>query len=301
MELAKRGLFGDKGLTKSSSLQSQGMLSIVPTPIGNLEDLSFRAKQVLQQADVIACEDTRHTRILLNWAGIFKKKLLSVHKFNETNRIPYILDLIEQGYKIALVTDAGMPSISDPGSKLINEVIEQGMHIEVLPGPSAVITALVASGMDSTRFCFEGFLPRKGALRKARLKSISLELRTTVLFESPHRIKDTLCDLEAFCGGVRKVAVVKELTKIYENVWRGSLEQAIEKYSNLESRGEHVLVLEANMDKSEGLPSHDDIAQAIQQGLKEGKSLKDVVSLVAIQLSIPKRQAYEIGIELKKS
>ncbi|MCL4449495.1 MAG: 16S rRNA (cytidine(1402)-2'-O)-methyltransferase [Actinobacteria bacterium] len=221
-----------------------GVLVLVATPIGNLGDLSPRSIQALENADVIACEDTRHTRKLLSHAGIHAKRLISLHEHNETSQLNTILGLINRGSQVALVSDAGMPLISDPGERLVAKVISSGFTVSVVPGPSAVLGALVISGFGVGRFCFEGFLPRKGSARKKRLEVVAGEERTVLIFESPYRLTVTLMDLLDYCGRGRRVAVVKELTKLHEEIWRGSLEEVVHELSSKTIKGEYVIVLE---------------------------------------------------------
>ncbi len=224
-----------------------GQLVLVATPIGNLGDLSPRAAEVLAQADLIACEDTRRTRGLLSASGIAASgpagdRLVSLHAHNERGRIDAVRALIERGGVVAVVSDAGMPGISDPGSLLVAELAQEGHSISVVPGPSSVIAALVVSGLSTERFCVEGFLPRKGALRRQRVAAIMDEARTTVVLEAPSRVPATLAELGAIDPD-RPVAVVRELTKIYEEVWRGTLAEAESVFAERGVRGEVVLVI----------------------------------------------------------
>ncbi|TML38927.1 MAG: 16S rRNA (cytidine(1402)-2'-O)-methyltransferase [Actinobacteria bacterium] len=220
-----------------------GSLILVSTPIGNLGDLSPRATDTLARVGVIACEDTRHTRKLLTHAGISGKRLLAVHEHNEAGQVAHVLGLLDRGVDVAVVTDAGTPGISDPGTRLVVAAAGAGARVEVVPGPSALVAALVLSGLPTARFCFEGFLPRKGRERAERLGAIAAERRTTVLYEAPHRLEATLGDLLAACGPLRLVAVARELTKLHEEVWRGTLDGALARARESAPRGEHVLVV----------------------------------------------------------
>jgi 16S rRNA (cytidine1402-2'-O)-methyltransferase len=221
-----------------------GRLVLVGTPIGNLGDLAPRAVEALRAADVIAAEDTRRTRTLLTHAGIRAGgRLQSVHAHNERARATELVAAMRGGQTIAYVTDAGMPGISDPGEELVRACLDAGVPVEVVPGPSAALTALVLSGFPTERFVFEGFLPRKGRARAERLEAIAAETRTVVCFEAPTRVAATLADLARACGGDRGVAVARELTKLHEEVWRGTLEGALAEIGEQPTRGEYVVVV----------------------------------------------------------
>ena len=201
-------------------------LVLVGTPIGNLGDLSPRAVDELAAADAICCEDTRRTGRLLQHAGVERRPLVVVNDHTEVSAIAGVLERLSRGERVAVVTDAGMPGISDPGERLVRAAVAAGHIVEVVPGPSAAVTALVASGLATGRYAFEGFLPRKGSGRSGRLAEIAVERRTTVLYEAPHRVARTLADLAGACGPDRRVAIARELTKLHEEVWRGSLGDA---------------------------------------------------------------------------
>lgn len=219
-----------------------GKLIIVPTPIGNLEDITYRAVKVLQAADVILAEDTRKTNILLTKYQV-KKRVLSHHKFNEYKTLDSIIERLEAGEMIALVSDAGTPSVSDPGRLLVKACIRKGIPVECLPGPTALIPALVLSGFDTDKFCFEGFLPHKKG-RTKRIKELALETRTIILYESPQRIVRTLMQLMDSFGPDRQASVARELTKIHEEVMYGTISQLYERLSSVTVRGEIVLTVE---------------------------------------------------------
>lgn len=220
----------------------KGILYIVPTPIGNLKDITLRALEVLNDVDLIAAEDTRQTLKLLNHFEI-KKTLISYHKYNEKNKSEDIINLINEGKKIALVSDAGMPGISDPGSVIVKCCIEQGVKFEVLPGATAFTTALVYSGLDTTKFLFRGFLPRENKERKPIIQDIINCQETIILYEAPHRLLDTLSFLLSNLGD-RKIAVCRELTKLYEEIYRGSISESVNYFQVNKPRGEFVLVIE---------------------------------------------------------
>ncbi len=217
------------------------MLYLVPTPIGNLEDITQRAVRVLSEADLILAEDTRTSGVLLRHLDIHKP-MLSYHKFNEHQSVEHFVERLRGGETIAVVSDAGTPGISDPGFLLAREAIRAGIEVTCLPGPTALIPALVASGLPSDRFCFEGFLPQKKG-RQTRLREIAEERRTTVFYESPHRVLKTLQQLAELCGPDRQVAVCRELTKVHEDIVRGTLQEAVAHFTEHEPRGEFVIVL----------------------------------------------------------
>jgi 16S rRNA (cytidine1402-2'-O)-methyltransferase len=275
-----------------------GSLILVSTPIGNLGDLSPRATDTLARVGVIACEDTRHTRKLLTHAGISGKQLLAVHDHNEAGQVAHVLGLLERGVDVAVVTDAGTPGISDPGTRLVVAAAGAGARVEVVPGPSALVAALVLSGLPTARFCFEGFLPRKGRERAERLGAIAAERRTTVLYEAPHRLEATLGDLLAACGPLRLVAVARELTKLHEEVWRGTLDGALARARESAPRGEHVVVV-----AGAGGPepaSDEQVEAALAAKLAEGVPAKEAVPLVAAELGVPKRRVYDASVRLRK-
>lgn len=199
-----------------------GRIELVATPIGNLADLSSRAREVLANADIIAAEDTRHTAGLLRQIGV-QKPLFSLHEHNEGQRLHELLQRVQEGAVVAVVSDAGTPLVSDPGFQLLRGALDAGVPVSAVPGPSAVLVALALSGLPVDRFCFEGFLPARGAARRERLRSLVGEARTMVFFEAPHRIVETLEDMKEVFGGERAAAVARELTKVHESVYRGPL------------------------------------------------------------------------------
>jgi 16S rRNA (cytidine1402-2'-O)-methyltransferase len=282
-------------LTDACDVPEAGVLTIVATPIGNLGDLSPRAVEALGKADVIACEDIRHSRKLLTHAGVTGPRLIAVHDHNEADQVRTILSLIERGKDVVLISDAGTPGISDPGQRVVAAVASAGHRIEVVPGPSAVVAALVASGLPTHRFCFEGFLPRKGSERTRRLQTISGAGCTTVLYEAPHRLARTLNDLIEVCGPLRQVVLVRELTKLHEEVWRGTLAGAVDHVESMLPRGEYVVVLGSGPPET---IDDDTITRALTARIDAGEDKKAAVAAVASSLSVPKRRVYDLALDL---
>ena len=274
-----------------------GMLYLVPTPIGNLGDISLRCRETLESADFIAAEDTRVTLKLLNHLGI-KKSLVSYYEHNKATKGDRIVDRILAGETCALVSDAGSPAISDPGCDVVRLCHEAGLPVVAVPGPSAVTTALALSGLDTGRFTFEGFL---STARKSRFEHLALlknERRTMVFYEAPHKLKRTLADLlEAF--GDREIALCREMTKLHEQVLRTTLSGAISHFEQTEPRGEFVLVL-AGAVPCEQPPGEEGIEQALRQALAQGLSGRDAVKRVSEQCRAPKNQVYACYTELTK-
>jgi 16S rRNA (cytidine1402-2'-O)-methyltransferase len=267
-------------------------LVLVATPIGNLGDLSPRAVAELRGADVIAAEDTRRARVLCSAAGVpAGRRLRAVHGHNERREASAIVEAIRGGARVVYVSDAGMPGIADPGERLVRACVEAGCAVEIVPGPSALLSALVLSGLPAARFRFEGFLPRKGTARADRLEEIAGSEVTTVLFESPHRVAATLSDLLEVCGPHRSVAVVRELTKRYEEVVRGFLgDVARRDADDAAARGEHVIVVGPAAAHEIDDAAIDDAARAALDG---GASARDAANAVARDLGVPKRRAYD--------
>jgi len=270
--------------------QQRGRLLIVGTPIGNLSDLSPRARRSLSESDVIACEDTRVTRRLLSAAGVPAPRLLSLRRETEQSQVETIVSLVRGGAVVALVADAGMPGISDPGQRLIAAMGD--LDMELVPGPSAVVGALVLSGLPTDRFCFEGFLPRKGSERAARLRSVAESRVTTVVFEAPVRVPATLQALAAACGAERRCAVVWELTKLHEGAWRGALGDAVGQFGDAELRGEYVIVVEG---APEPPPADEASIEAqLTASLDAGVRGRSAADCVAARLAVPRRRVYDV-------
>lgn len=279
---------------------AEGRLVLVATPIGNLGDLSPRAVEALRDADVIAAEDTRRTRALLTHAGVSARgRLVAVHEHNERRRAVELVDEIRRGGTVALVTDAGMPGVSDPGARVVRVCADAGVRVEVVPGPSAALAALVLSGLPTDRFVFEGFLPRKGGERRERLAAVAWESRTVVLFEAPLRVAATLADLVEVCGGDRPVAVARELTKIHEETFRGTLAGAVDHVANQPPRGEHVIVLGGAPPPAAA--TDDDVAEAARAELAGGASTREAADRVAERLGVARRRAYDAVLAQRRS
>ena len=273
-----------------------GALVLVTTPIGNLGDLSPRAIDVLRTADVIACEDTRRTRALLTHAGISASgRLRAIPAHDEAAHLAWLIDAVARGSVVAFATDAGMPGISDPGTRLVRGVLDAGLDVDLVPGPSAVTTALVLSGLPTHRFVFEGFLPRKGRARAERLGEIAGERRTVVVFESPRRVVATLDDLVAACGSDRPAAVARELTKLHQEVRRGSLGELVGTIG--EPRGEFVIVVAGA--SSAAVPATDaEVDAALRREMASGASTRDAAGLVSAALGLPRRDVYARAVTL---
>lgn len=218
-----------------------GKLYVVPTPVGNLEDITLRALRLLKEVSLILAEDTRTTGILLKHFDI-QNKMQSYHKFNEHKAVSHIIDRLKAGENIALVSDAGTPGISDPGFLVVRECVKEGIEVECLPGATAFVPALVSSGIPNDRFCFEGFLPQKKG-RMTRLKILAEEPRTMVLYESPHRVLKTLTQLAEYMGEERYAATCREISKVYEETTRGTLKELIAHFQKNEPRGEFVIIV----------------------------------------------------------
>lgn len=264
-------------------------LVIVATPIGNMGDLSPRAVEELAAAALVCCEDTRRTGRLLSLAGVKARALRRVDAHTEASAAKQVVELISAGERVVLVSDSGTPGVSDPGRRLVAAVVEAGCEVVVVPGPTAAIVALVGSSFAIDRFCFEGFLPRRGSGRASRLEQLAAEQRTCVLYESPKRIAATLADLAGCCGGERRAVVARELTKLHEEFVRGSLDELVE-WSAAEPKGEIVLVLEG----APAAPTPDDgaIVAALDVALAQGLSSRDAAASVAADLGVSRRRTY---------
>ncbi len=278
----------------------RGRLVLVATPIGNLGDLSPRGVEALARADVIACEDTRRTGRLLHHFGISGPRLMVVNDHTERAQTAEVVRHLDQGRTVAVVSDAGTPGISDPGERLVKAALAAGHDVSSLPGPSAALAALVISGLAANRFAFEGFLPRRGSGRTERLAALAGEQRTIVLYESPHRLARTLTDLAALLGSDREVSVARELTKLHEETWRGTLAEALVRWvdEGHEPRGEYVLVVA-------GAPERpieaSDVDEALSAALGRGASVRDAATEVASALGVGKRAVYDRALQLHRA
>jgi 16S rRNA (cytidine1402-2'-O)-methyltransferase len=276
-------------------------LVLVATPIGNLGDLSPRAREVLAEADLICCEDTRRTRALLSAMGIpaggpHGDRLLSLHAHNEGARLERVAACVAGGGVVAVVSDAGTPGISDPGSVLVAALAAAGESVSVVPGPSAVVAALVVSGLPTDRFCVEGFLPRKGAERRERIAAVMTDQRTTVVLEAPGRLVATLSDL-AGVDADRPVAIVRELTKVYEEVWRGPVAEAASVFGARAVRGEVVLVIGGAQPPDPA--SDDQIEAAVRRRLAQGDGPRQVAAALTGELGVARRTIYDTALRLR--
>lgn len=274
-----------------------GTLYLVATPIGNLEDMSYRAVRILDEVAYIAAEDTRHTIKLLNHFKI-SKKMVAYHEHNRKEKGPEIVDDLKKGLDVALVTDAGTPGISDPGEDLVALCHEHGIPVTSVPGPAALINALILSGLDTRRFVFEGFLPMQKKDRRERLEILSHETRTFIFYEAPHKLKATLKDLERFLGGDRRIVLAREMTKKFEEIKGTTIHEAMDFYKNSEPRGEYVLVVEGlsmelvreqEQALFEALSLEDHMAHYLNQGMTN----KDAVKQIAKDRGLPKRDVYD--------
>ena len=275
-----------------------GMLYLVPTPIGNLGDISIRCRETLEQADFIAAEDTRVTLKLLNHLGI-KKSLVSYYEHNKAAKGNVILDRILAGETCALVSDAGSPAISDPGEDLVKQCAEAGVTVCAIPGPCAVITALSISGQSTGRFCFEGFLSTAKKSRREHLEALISETRTMIFYEAPHKLLSTLEDMAAVFGADRPISLCRELTKLHEEVVRTTLGEAIEKYTAQPPKGEFVLVVAGAVLQPKERATVEDAAERVKELMAEGISRKDAIKQTAKELDLPKNIVYDAALQIE--
>jgi 16S rRNA (cytidine1402-2'-O)-methyltransferase len=271
--------------------QNYGTLYLVGTPIGNLEDITYRAVRILSEVDLIAAEDTRHSIKLLNHLKI-SKPMISYHDNNRISRAKELVNKLKEGLNIALISDAGMPSISDPGEELVSMAISQGIEVTAVPGPSASLTALILSGLPSGRFVFEGFLPQKHSDRVKFLEAIKYEERTVIFYEGPHRVKNMLADVRKVFGE-RRVSVFRELTKVHEEAIRGTISEVIAHFETNEPRGEFVIVVEGSK-KKENTSDYSDltIEEHVRRYIEQGYGRMDAMKLAAKDRGISKRDIY---------
>ena len=273
-----------------------GMLYLVPTPIGNLGDISKRARETLESADFIAAEDTRVTLKLLNHLEL-KKPLVSYYEHNKAFKGEKILDRILAGETCALVSDAGSPAISDPGEDLVKQCAAAGIPVCAIPGPCAAITALSISAQSTGRFCFEGFLSTAKKSRREHLDSLKKEQRTMIFYEAPHKLLNTLQDMAEVFGADRPISLCRELTKLHEEVVRTTLGEAVEKYTETPPKGEFVLIVAGAPEEIREAPSEADAAARVKALLEQGLSRKDAVKQTAAELGLPKNAVYALALE----
>ena len=273
-----------------------GTLYLVPTPIGNLGDISTRCRETLEQADFIAAEDTRVSLKLLNHLGI-KKSLVSYYEHNKAFKGDKIVERILAGETCALVSDAGSPAISDPGEDLVKQCAAAGIVVTAIPGPCAAITALSISGQATGRFCFEGFLSTAKKSRREHLESLKKEQRTMIFYEAPHKLLSTLEDLSAAFGPDRGISLCRELTKLHEEVVRTTLGEAVAKYTENAPKGEFVLIVAGAPAEEKEVASEADAAARVQQLMDEGLSRKDAVKQTARELNLPKNAVYDAALK----
>ena len=275
-----------------------GKLYVCATPIGNLEDITYRTLRVLNEVDLIAAEDTRHSIKLLNHFEI-SKPLTSYHEHNKDSKGGYLINKLLEGENIALISDAGMPGISDPGEEVIKQAIENNIEIEVLPGATASITALVGSGLETAKFAFEGFLDRDKKRRREQLEEIKHEKRTIIFYESPHRLKDTLKDMLKILGN-RSISINRELTKKYQEIIRNDIQGCIDIFNEREVKGEFVLIVEGFKGEIEQVCEYDHLNEReyVQKLIEEGITKKDAIKIVCKERKLKKDIVYKQVLDL---
>jgi len=278
---------------------SGGQLILAATPLGNILDASPRLKDTLEQADLIAAEDTRRAKRLFADLNLdIKAPVISLFEENEIEKIPDIIEKLKNGSKVVVISDAGTPAISDPGYRLVNKVIEENISITVIPGPSAVLSALILSGLPTDRFSFEGFIARKGKERTEILNNLNTQSRTMIIFESPRRTLQTLQDIQEIVGNERKAAVVREISKTYEEVIRGSLKELVAWANSKEVLGEITLVI-AGVENTGKKEVDDQAIAEVKQLIAAGSSFKDAVQEVSTQRGLSRRELYEASLRLE--
>ena len=275
----------------SFNKKDKGRLYLVPTPIGNLEDITLRAKRILTEADYIAAEDTRTSGILLEKIGVHNK-MISFHKYNSKERAPEWIKLLKEGKTIAEISEAGMPVISDPGYVLVQECIKNDIPVVSLPGPSAFATALIASGFDAQPFTYYGFLPRKSSEQKKYFEMMNTSRATSIFYEAPHRLKKTLKTLAEVIKPDRKIALARELTKIHEEYIRGSISEINEYFTENDPRGEFVVLVSPNEEEEKQL-SWDELIKQVADQVAAGESKKDAIKSVAKANKVSKNELYD--------
>lgn len=273
-----------------------GILYIVATPIGNLDDMTQRAVRVLKEVDFIAAEDTRHTRTLLNHYDIHTS-LTSYHEHNEKTKAHSLVERLLHGESIALVSDAGTPAISDPGYRLVSAAVQAGIQVSPIPGPSALIAALSASGLPTDRFIFEGFLPAKKGERRDRLQRLRGEARTLIFYEAPHRLPDSLRDLREILGD-RKMVLAREVSKVYEEFLRGTVSELLDEIAGREVRGELTLVIQGSL--GDAAPSENFLKAEIRRLKGDGMRVKEIAELLGERYGYSKKEIYRLALASDK-
>lgn len=278
---------------------TSGVLYVIGTPIGNLQDISARAQSILREVALILAEDTRHSKTLLNHLNI-NTPMRSYHEHNEIKALPLLLQSLRQGTKMALISDAGTPLISDPGFPIVKAALEMGIRVSPIPGPSALIAALSVSGLTTDKFIFEGFLPAKPAARKKHLQSLLMESRTMVFFEATHRIMDMLLDINAVFGGDRIVSVCRELTKKFETIYRNRISSILDIMTRdtLQQKGEFVVILEGG--EKDRARNNGELEKIIRVMLNHGVSVKNASAIAAEITGARKKESYEMALKLKR-
>jgi 16S rRNA (cytidine1402-2'-O)-methyltransferase len=284
--------------TEEKNKVEKSLLYLVATPIGNLADITERALKVLSEVDFVAAEDTRNSGLLLSRLGL-KKPMVSYHDHNRAERGPEIVERLKGGESCALISDAGMPAISDPGEDLVALCAKEGIRVSIIPGACAAVSALALSGLSTRRFAFEGFLPASGKERKKRLTDISKDERTLIIYEAPHRLKKTLAEFCEYFGGDRRISLCRELTKLNEEILRMTLSSASEYYESVEPRGEYVLVVDGAPEVSEEEESVNiaDRAAALMAG---GMSQKDAIKTIVRETGLPKNKVYSEVLKINE-
>ena len=271
-------------------------LWLVATPIGNLEDLSPRGAAVLRASSMICCEDTRHSGSLLKRIGASPERLVVTNEHTEHDAIETVLTALASGATVAVITDAGTPAISDPGERLVKAAIAAGYSVHSTPGPVAFVMAAAMSGLPTARIAFDGFLPRSGAERRERLTEVARERRTTVLYEAPHRLERTLSDLAEVCGGDRLVVLAREMTKLHEDMWRGTMAEAVKHALTVEPRGEYAVVIGPAVFESIDI-TDDEIVNELSKRLASGFTKRDAIDEVTAALGLPRKRVYTLATQ----
>lgn len=272
-------------------------LWLVATPIGNLDDMAPRAVEVLRSSAVILCEDTRHSGKLFSHFGVAGARLVIANEHTESDAAETMLTALAAGAVVSVVTDAGTPAVSDPGQRLVRAAIDAGNAVHAVPGPAAFVVAATLSGLPTQRIAFDGFLPRSGAERRNAVTAIARERRTTVIYEAPPRLARTVSDLRDACGGSRRIAIARELTKMHETVWRGTLDEAVVITAENEPRGEYAVVIEPAPDTATDV-TDDDIAAELRSRVTAGVSKRNAVDEVTTALGVPRKRVYAVSISL---